>query len=65
MVEAGPHVREDDAFVQPARCLSHLRPDDPVVKVHVAKDSDYLGGRSQVLTCANLVGGGSSINCMF
>ncbi|KAJ3537854.1 hypothetical protein NM688_g6610 [Phlebia brevispora] len=62
MVEAGPHVREDDAFVQPARCLSHLRADNPILKVHVSKPSEYLGGRSQVVTCAHVVGGGSSVN---
>lgn len=63
MIESGPHVEQNDSFVQPARCLSHLRPDNPILKVHVSKVSDYLGGRPQVVTCAHAVGGGSSINC--
>ncbi|PSR75149.1 hypothetical protein PHLCEN_2v9292 [Hermanssonia centrifuga] len=62
LIESGPHVREDDSFVQPARCLSHLRADNPIIKVHVSNESEYLGGRSQVVTCAHVVGGGSSIN---
>ena len=63
MVEAGPHVRDDYAFVQPARCLNHLRPDNPIFRAHVSKTSEYLGGRSQIVTCASVVGGSSSVNC--
>ncbi|EKM51208.1 uncharacterized protein PHACADRAFT_213078 [Phanerochaete carnosa HHB-10118-sp] len=62
LIEAGPHVREDDNFVQPAKCLSHLRPDNPIWKVHVSNVSEYLGGRSQIVTCPHVVGGSSSVN---
>lgn len=63
LIESGPHVQEDDNFVQPAKCLSHLRPDNPVWKVHVSNVSEYLGGRPQIVTCPHVVGGGSSVNC--
>jgi alcohol oxidase len=62
MVEAGPHVKDDEAFVQPARCLSHLRADNPVFRVHVSEHSEFLG-RKQVVTVPHVVGGGSSVNC--
>lgn len=63
LVEAGPHVKDDEAFVQPAKCLSHLRADNPVFKVHVSEHSEFLG-RQQAVTVPHVVGGGSSVNCM-
>ena len=63
MVESGPHVLENDLYTQPARCLGHLRPGNPIITAHVSNVSDYLGGRSQVVTTAHVVGGASSINC--
>lgn len=63
LIESGPHVKEDDSFVQPAKCLSHLRPDNPIWKVHVSSDSENLGGRPLIVTCPHVVGGGSSVNC--
>nr|ALJ82900.1 alcohol oxidase [Irpex lacteus] len=61
LVEAGPHVKDDEAFVQPAKCLSHLRADNPVFKVHVSEHSEFLG-RQQAVTVPHVVGGGSSVN---
>lgn len=63
LIESGPHVKDDFKFTQPGHCLSHLRPDNPIWKVHVSNVSEYLGGRPQVVTCAHVVGGGSSVNC--
>lgn len=62
LIESGPHVKDDFKFTQPGHCLSHLRPDNPIWKVHVSNVSEYLGGRPQVVTCAHVVGGGSSVN---
>ncbi|KAI0685099.1 hypothetical protein BC835DRAFT_1291050 [Cytidiella melzeri] len=61
LIEAGPHVKDDEAFVQPAKCLSHLRADNPVFKVHVSEHCEFLG-RKQVVTVPHVVGGGSSVN---
>lgn len=63
LIESGPHVKDDFNFVQPGKCLSHLRPDNPIWKVHVSNVSEYLGGRPQIVTCPHVVGGGSSVNC--
>lgn len=63
MLETGPHTQEDLAHVQPARFLSHLRPDTITAKHVVAQPSEHLDGRSLIVQCGQCVGGGSSVNC--
>ncbi|KAL1942491.1 hypothetical protein VTO73DRAFT_6093 [Trametes versicolor] len=62
MLETGPHTQEDLAHVQPARFLSHLRPDTITAKHVVARPSEHLDGRSLIVQCGQCVGGGSSVN---
>ncbi|KAI0633730.1 alcohol oxidase-like protein [Trametes polyzona] len=64
MLETGPHTQEHLAHVQPARFLSHLRPDSTTVKHVVARPSVHLDGRQLVVSCGRCVGGGSSVNFM-
>ncbi|KAI0768758.1 alcohol oxidase-like protein [Trametes elegans] len=62
LLETGPHTQEDLAHVQPARFLSHLRPDTTTVRHIAARQSEHLGGRQLVIQCGQCVGGGSSVN---
>lgn len=63
LVEAGPHVLEDPASVQPARFLSNLSPGTRTVKFVVSHPSEHLGGRPVVVPSGQCIGGGSSVNC--
>ena len=63
MLEMGPTTKDDLAHIQPARSLSHLKPDSKTVKQVVGKPSDYLNGRELTVQCGHCVGGGSSVGC--
>ncbi|KAI0655480.1 alcohol oxidase-like protein [Cubamyces menziesii] len=62
VIECGPTTRDDPMHTQPARYISHLRPDSTTVKFHTGKESAALGGRAPVVPCGQCLGGGSSVN---
>ncbi|KAI0337223.1 alcohol oxidase [Trametopsis cervina] len=64
VIEAGPHTEDDLAHIQPARYLSHLRPDSSTVTFVVANPEEELAGRQTIVPCGSCIGGGSSINFM-
>lgn len=63
IVEAGPHTKDDLAHTQPARYLSHLRPDSTTVTFVVANPEKELRDRQTIVPTGHCVGGGSSVNC--
>lgn len=63
VVEAGPHTQDDLAHIQPARYISHLRPDSKTLRFYQAKESESLGGRAMIVPAGRCIGGGSSVNC--
>lgn len=65
VLETGPHTQEDPAHVQPARFLTHIRPDTTTARHIPARPSAHLGGRQLVVQSAQCVGGASSINCAY
>ena len=67
VLEAGPHTKNDDAFVIPGQFFLHLCPivANKAMAFHSAtKPSQYLADRKVVVSAANCVGGGSSVNWM-
>ncbi|KAL0955056.1 hypothetical protein HGRIS_003974 [Hohenbuehelia grisea] len=62
LVEAGPHTRDLQEHVQPARYMSNLFPGSKVFTFHAAQPSEHVGGRSIVVPVGKCVGGGSSVN---
>lgn len=65
VVEAGPHIQDDLAHLQPARFLSHLVPDSKVTTYVVGNPEPQLNGIQKIVPTGHCVGGGSSINCTF
>ena len=64
-VEAGPHTHNNLSHIQPARYITHLRPDSKTVRLYQAKESEALGGRAIVVPAGQCIGGGSSVNCEY
>ncbi|KAL0955068.1 hypothetical protein HGRIS_003985 [Hohenbuehelia grisea] len=62
ILEAGPHTRDLQEHVQPARFLSNLVPASKVFTFHVGQPSLLLNGRSPIVPSGKCVGGGSSVN---
>lgn len=63
VLEAGPPTRELLAHIQPARAPSHISPTSTTMQFHKAEKTEALGGRELVVSCAQCLGGGSSVNC--
>ncbi|EDN02159.1 predicted protein [Histoplasma mississippiense (nom. inval.)] len=64
VIEAGANYRGNQMVVNPAIYLSHIAPTSTVAKFYKSKPSDYLAGREAIVSTANILGGGSSINFM-
>lgn len=64
ILEAGPHTREVETHIQPARYFSNLARGGETFTYHVGKPSKSLNGRSPIVPCGRALGGGSSVNFM-
>ncbi|KAI0091334.1 alcohol oxidase-like protein [Irpex rosettiformis] len=64
IVEAGPHIQDDLAHIQPGRCLTHLVPSSITATFMVANPEEELAGRQMIVPHGHCVGGGSAINSM-
>ncbi|KAG7451291.1 alcohol oxidase [Guyanagaster necrorhizus] len=62
ILEAGPHIRNAQDHVQPARYFRNLAEQKEVFTFHVGKPSEAIAGRSPVVPSAKCVGGGSGVN---
>ncbi|EIM87865.1 alcohol oxidase-like protein [Stereum hirsutum FP-91666 SS1] len=62
VLETGPPTKDILTHIQPARFLTHLIPTSNTVRFHTAQRSDSLGDREMVISCAQCLGGGSSVN---
>ncbi|PPQ91713.1 hypothetical protein CVT25_012854 [Psilocybe cyanescens] len=62
IIEAGPHTRELQDHIQPARYFSNLALTKEVFSFHRAKPSKSLLGRSPIVPSGRAVGGGSAVN---
>ncbi|TFY81884.1 hypothetical protein EWM64_g2125 [Hericium alpestre] len=62
ILEAGPPTKDLHIHTQPARYLSHLRPESTTVRFHVEPHVETLGGRPLIIPCGQCFGGGSSVN---
>ncbi|KAF9563187.1 alcohol oxidase [Agrocybe pediades] len=62
ILEAGPHTRELQDHIQPARYFASLGLPKETFTFHKAKPSDALLGRAPVVPSGRAVGGGSSVN---
>lgn len=63
ILDAGPHTRELQDHIQPARYLSNLMLSKETFTFHQGKPSKALLGRSPTVPCGRAVGGGSTVNC--
>ncbi|KAF9004034.1 GMC oxidoreductase-domain-containing protein [Cyathus striatus] len=63
VVESGPHTRELQEHVQPARAFSNFIL-SKAFTFHVGQPSDSVAGRSVVVPSGRCLGGGSSVNLM-
>ncbi|KAH7888383.1 GMC oxidoreductase-domain-containing protein [Phlebopus sp. FC_14] len=64
VVESGLHSRDNPIHVQPCKFIENLAPTSTTVSFHVGKPSEHLGGRSPIVPCGRVVGGGSAVNFM-
>ncbi|KAF9478333.1 alcohol oxidase [Pholiota conissans] len=62
IVEAGPHTRELQAHIQPARYFSSLALPTETFTFHKSNPSKSLLGRSAIVPVGRAIGGGSSVN---
>ncbi|ETW83635.1 GMC oxidoreductase 6 [Heterobasidion irregulare TC 32-1] len=62
VLEAGPSTLEILAHIQPARAPSHITPTSTTMQFHKAEKTEAVGGRELVVSCAQCLGGGSSVN---
>ncbi|KAF8150064.1 GMC oxidoreductase-domain-containing protein [Crassisporium funariophilum] len=62
ILEAGPHTREVQEHIQPARYFSSLALPTETFTFHKAKPSDALLGRAAIVPSGRALGGGSSVN---
>ncbi|SJL09655.1 related to alcohol oxidase [Armillaria ostoyae] len=62
ILEAGPHIRNVQDHVQPARYFRNLAEQKEVFTFHVGRPSEAIAGRSPVVPSAKCVGGGSGVN---
>ncbi|ESK91954.1 alcohol oxidase-like protein [Moniliophthora roreri MCA 2997] len=62
LIEAGPHTRELQDHVQPARFFRNLFLPKDTYSHHVGPFSEALGGRAAIVPSGRCVGGGSSVN---
>ncbi|KAH9481244.1 Alcohol oxidase [Psilocybe cubensis] len=62
VIEAGPHTRELQDHIQPARYFSNLALAKEVFSFHKGKPSPSLLGREPVVPSGRAVGGGSAVN---
>ncbi|KAI1493775.1 GMC oxidoreductase-domain-containing protein [Biscogniauxia mediterranea] len=64
LIESGTDNYDDPSITTPALCLTHILPDSKTLILYKATRSQYLAGRESVVSAANVLGGGSSINVM-
>lgn len=62
LIEAGPTNLEDPNIFTPGMCGMYMAPDAPKMKFYPGINSEHLGGRSPVVSAAQVLGGGSSVN---
>ncbi|KAK0204800.1 GMC oxidoreductase-domain-containing protein [Desarmillaria ectypa] len=62
ILEAGPHIRNVQDHVQPARYFRNLAEQKEVFTFHVGRPSEAIAGRSPIVPSAKCVGGGSGVN---
>ncbi|KAF8164001.1 GMC oxidoreductase-domain-containing protein [Pholiota molesta] len=62
IVEAGPHTREIQEHIQPARYFASLGLPAETFTFHKSNPSKALLGRSPIIPSGRAVGGGSSVN---
>ncbi|KAF8972163.1 GMC oxidoreductase-domain-containing protein [Flammula alnicola] len=62
IVEAGPHTRELQDHIQPARYFASLALPKETYTFHKSKPSQALLGRSVIVPTGRALGGGSSVN---
>ncbi|KAI0091331.1 hypothetical protein BDY19DRAFT_991896 [Irpex rosettiformis] len=64
IVEAGPHIQDDLAHIQPASYLTHLAPSSTTATFMVANPEEELADRQIIVPHGHCVGGASAINFM-
>ena len=65
VVESGLNNRDNPLLTTPALAGTNLvTPDSPFFDHYVSAPSDHLNGRSAVVDCGRVLGGGSSVNLM-
>ncbi|KAK0469586.1 GMC oxidoreductase-domain-containing protein [Desarmillaria tabescens] len=62
VLEAGPHIRDAQDHIQPARYFRNLALAKETFTFHVGKPSESIAGRSPIVPSAKCVGGGSGVN---
>lgn len=62
IIEAGRDNLEDPDVVRPGMCLTHLSNNTSRMKAYTGIHSEHLAGRPSIVTAAQILGGGSSVN---
>lgn len=64
MIEGGQNNLNDPWVYRPGIYPVNMKLDSKTASFYYSRPSDYLDGRRAVVPCANILGGGSSINFM-
>jgi alcohol oxidase len=65
VVESGLNNRDNPILMTPAFAWTNFgTPNSPFFDHYASAPSDYLNGRSAVVDCGRVLGGGSSVNLM-
>ncbi|KAJ7227340.1 GMC oxidoreductase-domain-containing protein [Mycena pura] len=62
LIEAGQHINNIKAHIQPARYFTNLASGGDMFTFHATKPSKALGNRSCIIPAGKAVGGGSAVN---